>query len=138
VHLKFAAQVCLLKQKRDFVIIYHWFEQRDGSIVLVGHSVDHLDAPLVSGYIRGQVFASGYIITPKSSNRLVCKVVYMSHFDPRGIEIPEVIRNVFMNVILQQQPLNVLRIKNYFGIPKADTVDSDDEPLAKYTIDTNL
>lgn len=35
VHLKFGAKVCLLSQKRDFVILRHWQERKDGSFILV-------------------------------------------------------------------------------------------------------
>lgn len=34
-HLKFSAKYCILEQKRDFTILYHWFEKPGGSILMV-------------------------------------------------------------------------------------------------------
>ncbi len=33
--MRHAARICILKQQRDFVIVYHWYQLEDGTIIIV-------------------------------------------------------------------------------------------------------
>lgn len=78
-HLKYIAEVCMLKRARDFVCISHWHQQKDGSYVLVARSVEYPDCPPTTECVRGQILTLGYLITPHPKNPNHSQVSYISH-----------------------------------------------------------
>lgn len=78
VQLKYGAQVCLLKYMRDFVLLRHYHHCADGSYLLIGTSIEHPAAKLDDGYIRGQVFVSGYVAKPKVNSIVSTKLIQVA------------------------------------------------------------
>ena len=60
-------------QARDAVLVLHWFEDDDGTAVVVSRSVEHPDAPPNPSYSRGIVYPSGFIITPCTVRNSQCR-----------------------------------------------------------------
>jgi hypothetical protein len=64
-YVKYVANVCLIKQARDFVLLSYWYQKKDGTFIGVATSCTHPKCPdNVPGCTRGEVFNSGYEIVP--------------------------------------------------------------------------
>jgi len=109
-YMVYGATFCVLRQKRDFVLLYHWYRRKDGTLVVLGQSVEHKDKPVSKDYIRGDILESGYVITPQQGHPNLCQVTYIAHIDIKGT-LPEYLRAKFSNIIQETQPLNLLRLR---------------------------
>jgi len=65
IHLMYQTRMCLLKTARDFCILYYWIKRDDGTFIMAGRSIETDLCPSVSGYTRGEVLESGFVIQPK-------------------------------------------------------------------------
>ena len=72
----------MLVYNRDFVLSKA-VVRRDG-VILANHvSTTHPDAPEQKGFVRGEIYATGYYIIPVSDNESKC--VYVIQLDPKGV-----------------------------------------------------
>lgn len=125
IHIKYGAQYCMLKRMRDVVILYNWHVRKDGTIVLVGKSVEHELAPLEPEFTRAEVFASGYIIKPKvtffmdevvllfhrqEDNPSASVVTYLTNLDLKVTN--DLFKTTFLAIVQESQPLNISRLRN--------------------------
>jgi len=114
VYLKFAASACFVQQKRDFVLMWHWFEQKDGCVVITGRSVEHEDCKEDDPKCeRGIIYSSGWIIRPTEDNPKKSIATYIVHADLKPASIPEFLRKKFITLVQQRQALNVLGVRKY-------------------------
>jgi len=56
----------------------------DGTYVSTGKSIVTTDYPEVSGCVRGEIRASGYIVQPIKDKTDECRVIYLVQTDPKG------------------------------------------------------
>jgi len=65
-HLVFEYRPFILKAKRDFCIVRHWFRRKDGAYIMAGRSVQHPLCPPARWVNREDVLPSGpRMMTPK-------------------------------------------------------------------------
>jgi hypothetical protein len=69
---------------RDFVWWCLDANLPDGSYVSTGKSILTKDCPDVSGRVRGEIRASGYVVQPVKDDPKSSKVTYVVQTDPRG------------------------------------------------------
>jgi len=77
--------------------------------VSIVRSVIHEDTPPISGYVRGELSMSGYIIRELEGNRAKSSVTYLVHGDPKGW-LPVWV----VNLVAGDQAMNVVRVKRHF------------------------
>lgn len=75
--------------KRDYLIARKFDKREDGSVIIAQKSVvDHSLFPEQSGYVRGDLLCSGYVIKPvKKPNETTassCHVTYVIQTDVKG------------------------------------------------------
>eukprot|EP01130_Rhizamoeba_saxonica_P012968 TRINITY_DN550_c0_g1_i2.p1 TRINITY_DN550_c0_g1~~TRINITY_DN550_c0_g1_i2.p1 ORF type:complete len:300 (+),score=46.96 TRINITY_DN550_c0_g1_i2:1060-1959(+) len=75
-HLKFSATVCILKQCRDFVILRHGIQNRDGSYIQLATSIPYDSISMDDNYIRGEIKIAGFLITPSVSIQFKWSINY--------------------------------------------------------------
>jgi len=94
---------------RDFVSLGSEALRPDGTFVTGLHSVEREDLPEQSGFVRGVLHNSGFVLRPgidENGNPLT-DVYYIATVDPKGW-IPTMVVNIFN----QQQPLNIIRLRD--------------------------
>ncbi|GBG24203.1 Protein ENHANCED DISEASE RESISTANCE 2 [Hondaea fermentalgiana] len=93
---------------RDFVLQRYWMSFENGSKLITWRSCEHPDAPVDPNFVRGNIWMSGFLITPKKrgsfgssstlnassavpaaeeedqSDNTSCWVDYSIHFSPEG------------------------------------------------------
>jgi len=77
---------------RDFTFLETREMFPDGSYVCVGVSVEHALAPSASGYVRGSMLPSGWILKPLKGNEW--DVFYIAQINPMGWLPPSVVNAV--------------------------------------------
>lgn len=85
---------------RDFCYVLHWrvLPERNNSIVIV--AVDHEDnelCPQVTDAVRGEVFLSGYLLTPvhkENDEKVYCKFQRISAVNIKGIIPASIMKSV--------------------------------------------
>jgi len=114
-YMVFGAQVCIIKQSREFVGIYHWHYNPDGSCTISCCSVEHPASPPTSAKtIRGEIIGAGYVIAPKAGNPEKSVVTYLCHINLRDHQVlGTFITGKFSEVIQERQPLNIARIQRW-------------------------
>ncbi|KAF0976262.1 hypothetical protein FDP41_004937 [Naegleria fowleri] len=106
--------------KRDYLIARKFDKREDGSVIIAQKSVvDHSLFPEQSGYVRGDLLCSGYVIKPvKKPNETTassCHVTYVIQTDVKGW-IPDFVKKM-ANSQLTTQLLNLYAyVKKLFGI----------------------
>jgi hypothetical protein len=73
----------MMVSNRDFVMARAVRNNPDGSILSNHVSVEFPDAGECKGFVRGEIFASGYHIVPTGPNSCTC--VYVVQVDPKGV-----------------------------------------------------
>jgi len=127
-YMIFGTKICIIKQCKDVVVLYHWYDSPDGSIVLVGSSIEHLACPVSQEYHRAKVLRSGYIISPLDKVDTQCKVSFINHVDlTGGPSVISFLRTQFMNVVQERQPLALSRLKKY--VEEKEKIDKEKSVL---------
>ncbi len=72
----------MLVYNRDFVLS-KVVVRRNGKIIANHVSTTHDGAPEQKGFVRGEIYATGYYIIPISDNESRC--VYVIQLDPKGV-----------------------------------------------------
>ena len=107
-HMQYVAEHCFLREAHDFVILLHWFRRpEDGSICIVGFSVDHPAGAAQEGFIRSQMKACGYLITPSRDHSETCRVTQLV-----SVKVMQV-AEIMMEFVARAEPLTLLRLKNF-------------------------
>ncbi|XP_023239294.1 rho GTPase-activating protein 7-like isoform X1 [Centruroides sculpturatus] len=94
---------------RDYCVLRSW--QTDlpkGTCVLIETSVEHSDAPMMLGGVRGVALASHYLIEPCGSGK--SRITYISRIDTRG-RTPEWYNKAYGQLCA----LKIIRLKNSFA-----------------------
>ena len=73
----------MMVTNRDFVMARAVRRLEDGTILSNHRSVVHPDCGDCKGFVRGDVFESGYYIKPNGNGG--CTVVYVVQIDPKGV-----------------------------------------------------
>ncbi len=63
-HMRFRARRLCQSNLRDFCLLMHWRTLEDGTFVIMGRSIDHPSCPPAKGYVRAQMYPSGWILRP--------------------------------------------------------------------------
>ncbi|KAK8404915.1 hypothetical protein O3P69_001488 [Scylla paramamosain] len=80
----------------DYCVLRHWrSDLARGSCVVVETSVEHVDAPMLVGGVRGIVLASRYLIQPCGSGK--SRITHISRVDMRG-RTPEWYNKIYGHV----------------------------------------
>ena len=104
IHFSFKSP-SMLVYNRDFVLSKA-VVRRDG-VILANHvSTTHPDAPEQKGFVRGEIYATGYYIIPVSDNESKC--VYVIQLDPKGWVPTKVV-----NMIATKQPMVLAKLKKH-------------------------
>lgn len=69
---------------RDFVWYNVDYVLADGTYVTTGKSCTHKDAPEVSGNVRGEIRATGYVVQAIPGKPDMCHMTYVVQVDPKG------------------------------------------------------
>lgn len=96
----------MMVSNRDFVMARAVRTFPDGSILSNHVSVVYPGVDEVRGFVRGDVFASGYHIVPTADG---CTCVYVVQIDPKGW-IPSAV----VNSVAVKQPLVLASMTKYF------------------------
>ncbi len=90
IHAKYVAEYCLLKEARDFVLLYHWFSRpEDKSLCCVVHSVEHPLCQPQEGFLRGKMSCAGYLISPVKSSESTSRLTRMMNM--AVLKAPEIV-----------------------------------------------
>ena len=91
------AEYCILKEARDFVMLYHWFSRpEDNSLCCVAHSVEHPLCQPQEGFLRGVMHCAGYLISPVKSSTPTSRVTRMMNM--KVLKAPEIIQDMVSRV----------------------------------------
>jgi len=71
----------ILKAKRDFCIVRHWFRRKDGAYIMAGRSVQHPLCPPARWVNREDVLPSGYLIKAKDDDPQSSIVTFVLQYD---------------------------------------------------------
>jgi hypothetical protein len=77
---------------RDTVLIIAFKVEADGTILIAGSSIEHINAPAVKGRIRAQVDLMGYLLEPVAGDANKCKFTHIGKMNPKG-SVPSMIIN---------------------------------------------
>jgi len=105
IHFQFKSP-SMMVTNRDFVMARAVRRLEDGTILSNHRSVVHPDCGDCKGFVRGDVFESGYYIKPNGNGG--CTVVYVVQIDPKGW-IPTAI----VNMVAKKQPLVLAKMKDH-------------------------
>jgi hypothetical protein len=105
-HLLYETRKCLANVKRDFCILSHWNQLKDGTIIGCARSTKHPKCPENSNITRGEVLASGYLIKPVENKPEHSVVVYVTQVDLGGLP------SLVVNFVGAQQPIIVARVRD--------------------------
>jgi len=94
---------------RDFsTLTASTFDKKTGNAILLSKSIVHKDIPEQTGYVRGDLLNSGYIIQPNNPEQTQCKVTYIVQLDPKGwIPMP------IVSLVSKQQPMTLARLRDF-------------------------
>eukprot|EP00339_Tiarina_fusa_P015843 CAMPEP_0117023768 /NCGR_PEP_ID=MMETSP0472-20121206/17710_1 /TAXON_ID=693140 ORGANISM="Tiarina fusus, Strain LIS" /NCGR_SAMPLE_ID=MMETSP0472 /ASSEMBLY_ACC=CAM_ASM_000603 /LENGTH=205 /DNA_ID=CAMNT_0004729991 /DNA_START=70 /DNA_END=687 /DNA_ORIENTATION=- len=107
IHFKFKSP-SMMVTNRDFVMA-RAVKRNDDGVILSNHvSVVVDDCPDAKGFVRGDVFASGYWIKPNGDG--TSTVAYVVQIDPKGW-IPTAI----VNVVAKKQPLVLAKMRDFLA-----------------------
>uniref|UniRef100_A0A7S4MT69 START domain-containing protein n=1 Tax=Vannella robusta TaxID=1487602 RepID=A0A7S4MT69_9EUKA len=107
IHFKFKSP-SMMVTNRDFVMARAVKRCDDGTILSNHVSVVDDDAPDAKGFVRGDVFASGYWLKPNGDG--TSTAAYVVQIDPKGW-IPTAI----VNVVAKKQPLVLAKMREYLA-----------------------
>jgi len=108
IHFKFKSP-SMVVTNRDFLMA-RAVRKCDDGVILSNHVsvVSDEDCPDCKGFVRGEVFASGYWIKPNDDN--TSTVAYVVQIDPKGW-IPTAI----VNIVAKKQPLVLAKMRDYLS-----------------------
>lgn len=94
--------------QRETVLLSKTIQQEDGSVLMLGRSIDHPSVPENKDYVRAFIFLWGWKLIPDKNDANKTKVIYMMYLDPKG-KVPTTIFNAFV----KEQANNVSKIKKF-------------------------
>jgi len=90
------------------------FEQKktnpDGTFFVWGTSINRNDTPQTSGYVRGVITVSGWVIEPVAGDANASQVTRLFRIDPKG-NIPTFAVNMFKT----KAGLGLLAVRNFLS-----------------------
>jgi hypothetical protein len=94
--------------QRETLMVFQTVKNADGSIFIVGRSVEHPTYPAKKDYVRANIPVYGWLLKPSKEDPNKTEVIYIIFVDPKGM-IPSGVFNSFV----QEQAANAQKIKNY-------------------------
>ena len=94
--------------QRETLLVFQTVKNADGSLLIVGKSIDHASYPPKKEYVRAHIPVYGWLLTPNKEDPNKTDVIYIIFVDPKGM-IPSGVFNSFV----QEQAANAQKIKNY-------------------------
>jgi hypothetical protein len=105
--MKYVAERCILRDGRDFVLLFHWFRREDDSICVVVQSVDHPLCPPTPQFVRGKMLCCGYLISPLRENPNVSRVTQLCVVNLMSMN------SLLVEFVARTEPISLHRLKKY-------------------------
>jgi hypothetical protein len=102
-HLKFKSPSFAVSN-RDFILAYADRKNEDGTYQVSAVSTTHDKGDECKGFVRGEIFSSGYYIKPIGDKE--CECIYIVQLDPKGW-VPTMV----VNLVATKQPLVLAKMR---------------------------
>lgn len=106
------ADVCLLKQKRDSLVLIRGRQTQPGTFVIAGVSAEHPKCPENnSKMIRVKIQHSGWVLEQHPTKKNYAVVTYVTCIDFGGKFLPDMVKNK----IASRMPLAIQKVAQHIG-----------------------
>lgn len=105
--MKYVAERCILRDGRDFVLLFHWFVRDDNSICIVVQSTEHPLRPPEMDFVRGKMLCCGYLISPLRDDPNVSRVTQLCVVNLGGVS------SLLVEFVARTEPISLNRLRNF-------------------------